>query len=133
MIGDSVMEKKIKHFTAEEKKEVLEKLTKGISAKAELAQSLGTTVGTICRWIREAREGQLDQAVEKAPRVDRLGVDPKYVRQLEEKLREANEKLGELYIVVEGIKKVRDDMSMRNASSFVVTGQNLGRFKRRVK
>jgi transposase-like protein len=127
------MEKKIKHFSAEEKKEALEKLTQGLSTKADLAQSLGTTVGSICRWIREAREGQLDQTLEKAPRVDHLGVDPRYVRRLEEKLREANEKLGELYIVIEGIKKTQENKFTRNASSLTVSGQNWDRLKGRVK
>jgi hypothetical protein len=60
-------------------------------------------------------------------------VDPRYVRRLEEKLREANEKLGELYIVIEGIKKTQENKFTRNASSLTVSGQNWDRLKGRVK
>ena len=50
------------------------------------------------------------------------------------KLREANEKLGEMYVVVEGLKKVREDfVRTRNASSFPATAGNMARLKRPAK
>jgi transposase-like protein len=125
--------KERRHFSAEFKKEILEKVAGGAISIAQLAREHDVPVGMICRWRREAREGEISRAVERAPRVEHSGVDPKYVRSLEEKLKTANEKLGELYIVVEGLKKVHDVRSTRNASSFVASGQNWDRSKGRVK
>src|SRR5580658_2890140 len=94
--------KERRSFSAEFKKGILEKSDQGLASISQLAIEHDLTVGMICRWRREAREGEISEAVEKAPRVEHSGVDPKYVRSLEEKLKIANEKLGELYIVVEG-------------------------------
>jgi transposase-like protein len=111
----------------------VKKILSGEATVTELAEQHDLTVTMICRWKRQMREDELDMAVEKAPRVERAGVDPRYVRQLEEKLKTANEKLGELYIVVEGLKKVREDLARtKNASSLVVTGTILDPLKRRV-
>ena len=102
---------------------------------SELAARHDLTVTMLCRWRRELRDHEIEQAVEKAPKapIPREGVDPRYVRDLEAKLREANEKLGELYIVVEGLKKVGlVPGPMKSASSFVATQSNLARYKRRV-
>ena len=125
--------KERRSFSPEFKKEVLEKADQGVVSISQLAVEHELTVGMICRWRREAREGEISEAVNRAPRVEHSGVDPKYVRNLEEKLKTANEKLGELYIVVEGLKKVHDVKSTRNANLFVATGQNWDRSKGRVK
>jgi transposase-like protein len=120
-------------FSAEFKKEIVKKILSGEATVTELAEQHDLTVTMICRWKRQMREDELDMAVEKAPRVERAGVDPRYVRHLEEKLKTANEKLGELYIVVEGLKKVREDLARtKNASSLVVTGTTLDPLRRRV-
>lgn len=120
-------------FSAEFKSEIVNKILRGEATVSQLAEQHDLTVTMICRWKRQMREEQLDTAVDQAPRVERAGVDPKYVRQLEEKLRQANEKLGELYIVVEGLKKVREDLARtKSASSLIVTGTRLDRLKRRV-
>lgn len=121
-----------RHFSAEFKNEIVSKVLSGESTVSELAQKHDLTVTMICRWKRQMREEALDTAVNQAPRVQRAGVDPKYVRQLEEKLRTANEKLGELYVVVEGLKKVREDLGrMKSASSLIVTGTSSDPSKRR--
>lgn len=121
-----------RYFSPEFKKEIVEKVKLGLATASELAQEHDLTVGMICRWKRQMREGEIDAAVEQAPRVEHAGINPKYVRYLEEKLREANEKLGELYIVVEGLKKIEEG-STKNASSYIVTGTNWGPLKRRAK
>lgn len=120
-------------FSAEFKKEIINKIQTGEATVTQLAEQHDLTVTMICRWKRQMREELLDSAVDQAPRVERAGVDPRYVRQLEEKLRLANEKLGELYIVVDGLKKVREDLARtKSASSLIVTGASLDPLKRRV-
>ena len=118
-------------YSLEFKREVLAKSQAGEKI-SELARVHELTVNTIYSWRRQMRDQELDGAVDQAPRVKHSGVDPKYVRHLEEQLREANEKLGELYVVVEGLKKI-DQGSMKSASSYIVSGRRWARFKGRVK
>jgi len=125
--------KQARHFSPEFKKDLVDKINRGDISAADAAAEHDIRGTMISRWKREAREGELDKAVDNAPRVQQLGVDPKYVRHLEQKLREANERLGELYIVVEGLKKVRADLGYtKNASSLIVTGMSSVPLKRRV-
>jgi hypothetical protein len=80
------------------------------------------------------RDGEINLKVNKAPRVECSGVDPKYVRHLEEKLREASEELGKLYLVVESLKKIHQDpKSTKSASSFIVTSSTWARSKGRAR
>jgi transposase-like protein len=122
-----------RYFSPEFKKEIVEKVKAGVSTVSQLAVEHDLTVGMICRWKRQMREGEIDAAVDQAPRVENSGVNPKYVRHLEEKLRDANEKLGELYIVVEGLKKIEGLGYTKSASSFIVSGPNWAPLKRRAK
>jgi transposase-like protein len=129
------MRKERRRFSNEFKKQLLAEAERGTPI-TELASQHDLTVTMICRWKRQMREGEIDQAAERAPRASSsdTGVDQRYVRELEMKLREANEKLGEMYIVVEGLKKVRGDFQRtRNASSFVATASTLARLKRPAK
>lgn len=118
-------------FTKAFKKEILAKVASG-EAPADLATQHGIGVTLISSWKRQMREQELDAAVDEAPRVKQSGINPKYVRDLEEKLRESNEKLGQLFLVVEGLKKM-DPRFAKNAGSFIVTGTSLGQSKRRAK
>ena len=118
-------------FTVEFKKEILAKAASGEKI-SELARLHGLTVQIIYYWRRQLRDQELDAAVDQAPRVKQSGVSPKYVRSLEEKLREANEKLGELYIVVEALKKMEPGFT-KSASSYIVTGRPWAQSKRRAK
>ncbi|MBX9769503.1 MAG: transposase [Bdellovibrionales bacterium] len=118
-------------FSSEFKKEVLAKIAKGEKI-SEVAKQNGITVQTIYGWKRQMRDQELDAAVDKAPRVKQTGVDPKYVRSLEEKLRESNEKLGQLFLIVEDLKKTPLG-SMKNASSYIVTGKPWDQLKRRAR
>jgi transposase-like protein len=125
--------KKNRSFSKEFKKELVDKINCGEATMSQISALHNIRVNMLSRWKRELREGELDTAVEKAPKVEQMGVDPKYVRGLEQKLREANEKLGELYIVVEGLKKVREGIGFtKNANSYIVSGQPLAQSKRRV-
>lgn len=124
-----------RQFSVEFKRQILREAESGAASVSELAARHDLTVTMICRWRRQLRDQELDQAVESAPRavVAKEGVDPRYVRELEAKLREANEKLGELYIVVEGLKKVGlAPERTKSANSFVATAATLARLKRRV-
>ncbi len=126
------MSKKDKRvYSVEFKQEILAKARQGEKI-SELARVHDLTVNTIYSWRRQMRDQELDAAVEQAPRVKHSGVSPKYVRHLEEQLREANEKLGELYVVVEGLKKM-DQGSTKSASSYIVSGRRWAPLKRRVK
>ena len=125
------MSKDRRVFSDEFKREIVAKAAAGEKV-SELARLHSLTVNTIYSWRRQLRDKELDQAVDQAPRVKQSGVNPKYVRSLEEKLREANEKLGELYIVVEALKKM-DPGSTKSASSYIVTGQPWAQLKRRAK
>lgn len=129
------MSKRAKRFFSNEfKKEILDQISRGEATVSQMAERNDLTVAMICRWRREMREGELDAKIERSPRVVEAGVDPKYVRHLEEKLRMANEKLGELYLVTEFLKKVDGEIrSTRNAGSLITSGNILGRSKRRVK
>ena len=118
-------------FSDEFKRDIVAEAAGG-ERVAELAKRHSLTVNTIYSWRRQLRDKELDQAVDQAPRVKQSGVNPKYVRSLEEKLREANEKLGELYIVVEALKKM-DPESTKSASSYIVTGRPWAPLKRRAK
>lgn len=118
-------------YSNEFKKEILTKAAQGEKI-SELARLHDLTVNTIYSWRRQMRDQELDAAVDQAPRVKQSGVNPKYVRSLEEKLREANEKLGELYIVVEALKKM-DPGSTKSASSYIVSGRPWAQLKRRAK
>jgi transposase-like protein len=118
-------------FSDEFKREIVAKAAAGEKV-SELARLHSLTVNTIYSWRRQLRDKELDEAVDQAPRVKQSGVNPKYVRSLEEKLREANEKLGELYIVVEALKKM-DPGFTKSASSYIVTGQPWAQLKRRAK
>ena len=118
-------------FTKEFKKEVVARAAQG-ERVAELAKQHNLTVTTIYGWRRQLRDEELDVAVDKAPRVKQAGVNPKYVRDLEEKLRESNEKLGQLYLVVEALKKMDPGLT-KNANSYIVTGGPWARSRRRVK
>ena len=118
-------------FSDEFKREIVGKATQGAKI-SELAKVHGLTVQTIYSWKRQLRDHELDSAVEKAPRIKQSGVDPKYVRQLEEKLRESNEKLGEMYLIVTALKKM-DLGSTKSASSYVVSGKPWAQSKRRAK
>ena len=118
-------------FSEEFKKEIVGKAASGEKI-SDLAQRHELTVQTIYGWRRQLRDQELDAAVEKAPRVKQSGVNPKYVRELEEKLRESNEKLGELYLVVNALKKM-DPAYTKNVSSYVVTGKPWAQLKRRAK
>jgi len=124
-----------RQFSPEFKKQILSEAQAGRTL-TDLARQYDLAVNLICRWKRELRDGEIDQALEKAPKAQgrNPGVDPRYVRELEAKLREANEKLGEMYVVVEGLKKIQTDFQRtRDARSFVVTGNTLGRLKRPAK
>lgn len=126
------MSKKDRRVYSEEfKKEIVAKAASGEKI-SDLAKAHGLTVQIIYSWRRQLREHELDQAVAKAPRVAHSGVNPKYVRELEEKLRESNQKLGELYLVVDALKKM-DLVSTKSASSYVVTGKPWAPLKRRAK
>jgi transposase-like protein len=126
--------KEPRNFTTEFKKEIIAKIANGEATVGELSKQHNLRPNMIYRWRRELRDGEIDVKVEKAPRVEKSGVDPKYVRHLEEKLREASEELGKLYLVVEGLKKIHQDpKSTKNASSFVVTGTSWARSKGRAK
>ena len=126
------MPKKEKQIHSDEfKREILAKARAGEKI-SDLARLHNLTVGRIYSWRRQMRDQELDAAVEQAPRVKHSGVNPKYVRSLEDKLREANEKLGELYIVVEALKKM-DPGFTKSASSYIVSGGPWARSKRRAK
>ncbi len=118
-------------FSTEFKKEILARAAKGEKI-SDLAQEHKITVQSIYSWKRQLRDQELDAAVDKAPRVKQSGVNPKYVRQLEERLRESNEKLGQLFLIVEDLKKTPLG-SMKNASSYIVTGNPWVRSKGRAK
>lgn len=122
---------KQKQFPFELKKEVLGKVAQGAKV-ADVAEEYGITVQAVYGWKRKMRDQELDSVVEKAPRVKHSGINPKYVRSLEEKLRESNEKLGELYLIVDALKKM-DQGSLKSASSYIVTGKPWDRLKRRAK
>lgn len=129
------MRKPKRHFSIEYKKQILDEVARGDTPMTEIAAREDLTVTMICRWRRQLRDAELDSAVESAPKAEipGEGINPRYVRELEAKLREANEKLGELYIVVEGLKKVGlVQGSMKSANSFVATQSSLARYKRRV-
>lgn len=123
--------KQRRKFSKEFKRDILARVAQG-EAPAELAKQYDLGVTMISTWKRQLRDEELDSAVDLAPRVKHSGINPKYVRQLEEKLRESNEKLGQLFLIVEDLKKTPLG-SMKNASSFVVTGTSWGRSKGRVK
>jgi len=89
-------------FSTEFKKEILNLADRGEVTIADLAKKHDLTITMICSWRRQLRDMVLDEAIQRAPRIEKLGVDPRYVRQLEDQLRTANEKLGELYVVVDG-------------------------------
>lgn len=126
------MPKKEKQSYSDEfKREILAKAARGEKI-SELARLHNLTVGRIYSWRRQIRDQELDAAVDQAPRVKHSGVSPKYVRSLEDQLREANEKLGELYIVVEALKKMEAG-PLKNASSYIVSGGPWARLRRRVK
>lgn len=102
------------------KREILAKAATGEKI-SELAKRHSLTVILIYSWRRQMRDQELDAAVDQAPRVMQSGVNPKYDRGFEEKLREANEKLGELYVVVEALKKMdQRSLKMRVRTSFPV-------------
>lgn len=111
-------------FSTEFKKEILNLADRGEVAVADLARKHDLTITMICRWRRQFRDEVIEESIQNAPRIEKLGVDPRYVRQLEDQLRTANEKLGELYIVVDGLKKIQNQTPMRSASSFIVTGKS---------
>ena len=118
-------------FSIEFKREILAKAD-GCEKISDIASQHNLTVQTIYNWRRQLRDKELDVVVARAPRVEESGVNPKYVRHLEEKLREANEKLGELYIVVDALKKM-DQGSMKNANSYIASGKPWVRSKGRAK
>ena len=118
-------------FSNDFKKEVLAKAASGEKI-SDLAREHNLSVNTIYHWRHQLRDQELDVAVDQAPRVKQSGVNPKYVRHLEEKLREANEKLGELYIVVDALKKM-DPGSTKSVSSYIVSGKPWARLNGRVK
>lgn len=120
-------------FSTEFKKEILNLADRGEVAIADLAKKHDLTITMICRWRRQLRDEVIEESVMSAPRIEKLGVDPKYVRQLEDQLRTANEKLGELYIVVDGLKKIQSQIPTRSASSFIVTGRSWDRPKKLAK
>ena len=119
-----------RYFSAEFKKEIIGKILRGEVTIAQVAVDHQIRPNMLSRWKREFRDGEITAAVEAAPKIQQMGVDPKYVRGLEQKLRDANEKLDELYIIVEGLKKVSlGSGSTKNASSYVVTGLSLAQSK----
>lgn len=129
------MRRSRRKFSTEFKKQVVDLVARGEQTVAEAARQFDITTNTIYAWRRELRDQELDAAVASAPRTNiaKQGVDPRYVRELEMKLREANEKLGEMYIVVEGLKKVGlVPGHTKSVSSFVATQSTLARYKRRV-
>jgi transposase-like protein len=129
------MKRTKRQFSADFKKQILDEAAGGRSL-TDLAHEHDLTVTMICRWKRQTRDGEIDSAVEAAPRaqVGTPGADLRYVRELEMKLRESNEKLGEMYVVVEGLKKIQaDSQRMRSARSFVATANTMGRLKRPAK
>lgn len=129
------MRKQKRHFSTEFKMQILAEAAAG-RPLTELAREHDLAVTMICRWRRQLRDQELDRAVEIAPRAPagQNGADLRYVRELEAKLREANEKLGEMYVAVEGLKKVRADFErMRKSSSFVATRNSMARSKRPAK
>ena len=123
-----------RYFSPEFKREILGKISRGEATPAELVQLHNLTVSMICSWRRQLREGDIDKALEKAPRVEKTGVDPRYVRHLEEKLREAHEKLGEMHLVVAALKKIQEGpRSTKGASSYIVSGMSSARSRRRAR
>lgn len=123
-----------RQFSEKFKIEIIEKIKSGQITVAQAAADHDLTATQIYQWKRQLRDKQLDVAVDSAPRVQHSGVNPKYVRHLEEKLREANEKLGELYLAVDCLKKVHGDPGRtKNANSFIVTDTSWARLKRRAK
>ena len=83
-----------RHFSSEFKNQILSEAERG-TPLTELARIHDLTVTMICRWKRQLRDGEIDQTIERAPKAS-AGVDTRYVRELEMKLREANEKCAYL-------------------------------------
>lgn len=129
------MEKRARRqFSAEFKKIILHQIASGEKTLSDISKEHELDSNIIARWRREAREGALDARVAQAPKVERQGVDPRYVRQIEEELRKSREKIGELTMEIDILKKL-DQFSqrMKNANSSAVTDVTLAQLKRRAK
>ncbi len=71
-------------FSIEFKKEILNLADRGEVAIADLAKKHDLTITMICRWRSQLRDEVIEESVMSAPRIEKLGVDPNYVRQLED-------------------------------------------------
>jgi len=116
------MSKKKKSFSVELKKLVVSEVESGVLSLAAASRKFQVSAASITSWRKKLREGNL---VENPSNRE---------KQLEKEVQELKEKVGELVMEIDLLKKVEAyTQRLRSADSSTITGLNWRRFRRDAK
>lgn len=111
------MKRTRRSFDLSTKTKTVAKIKAGTLSINQAARDLQVAPSVISYWINQFTEGKLEPRPSKRE------------KKLEEENRELKERLGNLYNIVENLKKVADSKQrMKNADSCVITEKNLHLF-----
>jgi transposase-like protein len=112
------MNKKYKSYDIGFKQQLMQEIESGVITPAEASRVHGIASSVISKWQQKYREGSLN----KGP----TGRE----KMLEKENRELKEKLGELYMQIEVLKKIQSLKTQRPvAPTSIITSKNLGQYQ----
>jgi transposase-like protein len=110
------MGKQRRKFEAGFKQQIVQEVESGLLSVGAASRKYQISGSVIDRWRRQARQGGLDTAPSARERV------------LERENRELKERLAELYLEVDHLKKLGDWLRRhKNGTTSVITGESLAR------
>jgi len=116
------MSKKRRRFSAEVKRHIVSEIESGAITQTAAARKYEISATAISRWREQLRQGEL--------------VDKPTVREkaLEKEVRELREKVGELTMSIDLLKKAEAyARRLKSADSSTITGLNWARFRKDAK
>lgn len=116
------MSKKYKSYDIGFKQQLMQEIESGIITSADASRMHGIASSVISKWLKKYRDGSLTKGPSGREKV------------LEKENRELKEKLGELYMQIEVLKKIQSLKSPRPiAPTSIITSKNLEQYQKGAK
>lgn len=116
------MSKTYKSYEIGFKQQLVQEIASGAVTSAEASRLHGIASSVISKWIQKYRDGTLTKGPTSREKM------------LEKENRELKEKLGELYMQIEVLKKIQSLRVQRKSEPpSIITSKNLAQFQKDVK
>ena len=116
------MGKKYKSYDIGFKQQLMQEIESGVITSAEASRVHGIASSVISKWLQKYREGSLTKGEASREKV------------LEKENRELKEKVGELYMQIEVLKKIQSLRARgKSAPTSIITPKNLEQYQGGVK